>query len=355
MEDEPRSAGERFSRKQVCRILGFTQRQLSGWERMGLVQPRYCIELPHKSADGADEALAISEDNSPAIGSTQTGAKVPNPTREAFYSFDDIVALKRLVELHRSGVPPARLRMANEALKERQIEKPWSRLQIKNAGKDLVVHVAGGLMEPVTGQFLLEYSGREKPSGDAKLTVRPFKVSSRRSAAEKKIMAERFFAAALRCEERGAPAEKTIRAYQKALELNPEAIGAYINLGTIYYNLGQLDAAESCYQAALTLDAGYGLVHFNLGNVADERNDLHAARKCYEEAIRCEPSYPDPHYNLALVYEKLGLPGKARQCWLKYLKLDQSSHWAAFARLQLEKTPFRLVEPPAKKMTGEPS
>ncbi len=317
------SAGERFSRKQVCRILRLDERQLAAWERQGLVQP---------------SRPALRDD--PRLPAEQTGSQ------DCYYTFSDIVTLRTLLKLRLKGVPPARIRLAHAALKQMlaEVEKPWSELQIDESGKNVVVQFQGARLEPVSGQFLLEYT----PAVNEGNRIRPFRRTPPRKSQtpeERKAAAERFFLAGLRFEEAADPPEKAIRAYQKAIEMNPDAVGAFINLGTIYYNLGQLEAAESCYQSALCIDPGYGLVHFNLGNVADERNELQNARQCYEEAIRRDPGYPDPHYNLALVYEKLGFHGKARQQWLRYLQLDQQSQWASYARQQLERTPLRIIRP----------
>lgn len=331
MSESLDSAGERFGREQVCRILRLDERQLAAWERQGLLQPsRIPQDDPHPPAE---QAAA----NGPGHAAGQTCS-------DCYYTFSDIVTLKTLIKLRQSGVPPARIRLAHTALRQMlaEVEKPWSELQIKGSGKNVIVQFQGARLEPVTGQFLLEYA----PAANEGDRIRPFKRVGRRknyTSEEKKAVAERFFLAGLRYEETGGPSDKAIRAYQKAIEINPDAVGAYINLGTIYYNLGQLEAAESCYQSALSIDPGYGLVHFNLGNVADEKNDWQTARQFYEEAIRRDPAYPDPHYNLALVYEKLGFHGKARQQWLRYLKHDRQSQWASYARLQLEKTPLRII------------
>jgi len=335
MSEALHSASERFSREQVRRILRLSERQLVAWERQGLVQAK------REGGTGACHELAE--------GNRERGTS--RHAREArsavcYYTFSDIITLKTLLDLRRSGVPPARLRLAHAALKQKlaEVENPWSELQIKGEGKNLTVQFEGSIMEPITGQLLLDYASRNEQDG--KVRVQPFQRArdrKKRSLAEKRAIAERYFMAGLRYEEGGGPAEKAITAYQKAVEMNPQAVGAFINLGTIYYNLRQLEAAESCYQAALSIDPGYGLVHFNLGNVADEKNEYQKAREHYEEAIRRDPAYPDPHYNLALVYEKLGLHGKARQQWLWYLKLDQHSQWASHARQQLEKTPLRLI------------
>ena len=315
-------APEYFTRPQVRRILGLSESRLSAWERQGLVTPITPFAAgPDAPTNQAKEQIV--EGGPLRKGS---GRSVRAAAPGGCYTFSDLVALRKLLALRKSGVPPSRLRLANQSLRRKlaSVEQPWSQLQIQERGKHLVVQLPGARMEAVSGQFLLDYeSGLPPHSADAAVSkVHTFQRGEKkpRTAAQLSSIAERFFLAGLRYEECGAPPEKAIRAYQRAIEINPQAVGAYINLGTVYYNLGQMEAAESCYAAALSIDPDYGLVHFNMGNVADEHNDLPLARLHYETAIRLDPSYPDPHYNLALVYEKLRLHGQARRQWLSYLK-----------------------------------
>ena len=120
-------------------------------------------------------------------------------------------------------------------------------------------------------------------------------------------------------------------------------MGAFINLGTIYYHQGAFPEAKESYCAALALNPSSALVHFNLGNLLEEQGHLDAAQNHYEEAIRLDPAYPDPRFNLALVFEQLGRHGKACQQWRWYLRLDSESRWAAYARQRLEQVPLRVV------------
>ena len=265
---------------------------------------------------------------------------------ESVYTFSDLVSLRTLLQLRKEGVPPARIRSLHTALKEKLgvVERPWSELQVQKRGKRLLVHFQGTPLEPITGQLLLEYSPKDRTTTVRKLE-RPARPGGTRET-DGKIHADRFFRAGLRYEEREETLPKAIRAYQKALELDPRAAGAWINLGTLFYNLGKLDEAERCYRAILAFDSGHALAHFNLANVFDERKHWEKARRHYEEAIRLSPNSPDPHYNLALVYDQLGLHGRARQQWLEYLKHDPHSQWAVFARQQQEKTAWRLVPRP---------
>ena len=146
---------------------------------------------------------------------------------------------------------------------------------------------------------------------------------------------ERFFTAALRQEGLPGGLPKAIRGYRRAIELNPQALGALLNLGTLYYNQRLLPEAEQCYRAALQVNPRSSLAHFNMGNLADESGQPLKAIEHYEQAIALDAKYPDPRYNLALVYEKLGRHGQAWKNWRGYLKLDPDSKWAELARNRL--------------------
>jgi len=325
MSGAPQSVGQGYSRKQVLRMLGLSDRQLAAWERQGLVSPQ--------TPGGENPA-------NPGGGTARMGS-----AGQGMYTFSDLVSLRTLQQLRKEGVPSARIRSLHATLKEKLggIERPWSELQVQKRGKRLLVHFQGAPLEPLTGQLFLEYS--PKDSATVRKLERPAPASQRREV-DGKIEADRFFRAGLRYEEHKETLPKAIRAYQKAIELDARAAGAWINLGTVFYNLGKLEDAERCYRAVLAFDDRHALAHFNLANVFDERRQWDKARRHYEEAIRLSPNSPDPHYNLALVYDKLGLHGRARRQWVEYLKHDPHSQWAGFARQQLEKTAWRLVPRP---------
>ncbi|MGH9783092.1 MAG: tetratricopeptide repeat protein, partial [Terriglobia bacterium] len=271
MNRAPRPVGEHYSRKQVLRILGLSDRQLAAWERQGLVSPR----------SGA------SREDGPALPEGLVPSK--NAPEDRPFSFADLVSLRTLLQLRREGVSPARIRSFHAALKARLagIQKPWSELQVRKHGKRLCVQLEGAPLEPITGQFLLEYAPRHPTTAVRTLehparTAAPGEVSA-------ELRADRFFRAGLRYEECRETFPKAIRAYRRAIELDQRAAGAWVNLGTLYYNLGQLDEAERCYRAVLSFDPGYALAHFNLGNVFDERKEWKDARGHYEEAVRLSP------------------------------------------------------------------
>ena len=136
-------------------------------------------------------------------------------------------------------------------------------------------------------------------------------------------------------EEQGADDGAAIEAYRHALDLNPDAAGAWVNIGTLRYRRGELEPAERCYRQALNSSPNYPLAHFNLGNICEELSRFDEAINHYKLALRLQPSYADAHYNLALVFERRSEAMRAAKHWREYLQLDSTSPWARIARQQL--------------------
>ncbi|MBI4442307.1 MAG: tetratricopeptide repeat protein [Acidobacteria bacterium] len=330
MTIEPESSGW-YNRQQVLRIVGVSRRQLAAWERQGWVQPlRKAPNIPSLFGN--------------------TPSKVPyahhqprQPAEDFFYTFTDIVAMKALLKLRKNCIPVDHIRRALASLRAKMeaVDNPLAELPIRAQGRRLGVYFQGSYMDPVTGQLHLDFSF-EGRKGNIYLLQRE-RRATKLSEAATRASAEKFFRIGLHYEQHPKTWPEAIRAYRKAVVLNPKAVGALNNLGTLYYNQGNLDQAVTYYEAALAVDPDYGLLRFNLGNVFDERNEWDKARDCYEQAVRLDPSFADAHYNLALVYEKLGFHGRARQQWRLYVKLDPDSSWSPYARQQLLKTPLRIV------------
>jgi len=282
---------EEYSRQDVRRMLGVSEQQLRSWERHGLIP------------------------------------EVPT------FSFSDLIALKALQKLRENRIPPGNIGRALTALKKKlsHVERPLSELKIFSNGRTIAVQIAGQKMEALTGQMLFNFDASEL--GGLK-SFAP-KQAHDRGGAERQ--AEAYFQQGLALEETGVPIEKAIEAYNRAVELNPSAAGALVNLGTIYYRQRKYEAAEQHYQRAIEVDSNYPLAHYNLGNLYDEQGDLTRAEQHYTTALRLNPNYADAHFNLALLAERRGNFLNAVRHWKSYLKLDNSGTWANIARRQLEK------------------
>jgi len=253
------------------------------------------------------------------------------------YSFRELIALRTIGELRARRIPLRKIGRAVESLKQRLLEvrDPLAELKIFSDGRNIAVRVAGQNMEALTGQILFDFDTAELASVQS-LPPQPPPPPRERDS-------EACFQKGLFLEETGAPIEEAVDAYLQAVEYNPQAAGALVNLGTIRYRLRQFKEAEDYYTRALLADANYPLAHFNLGNLYDERGDLTKAHQCYEAALRINPRYGDAHFNLALLCERRGDVLRAVHHWKAYLKIDSTGNWAEIARRQLEKLRVALL------------
>ena len=276
---------DRFSSDEVQRVLGLTGKQLDYWERLRLVSPR-----------------------------KEQGNR--------FYDFGDLISLRTVKQLVEEGVPANRLRRALAALREKlaQVHAPLAELRVLSDGKDIVVERGGARLEPLSGQFVLNFETRE-------LNER-VRVIAGRSADE-------WLATALECEAEGKTRAQAIEAYDRALCVDPQRSDVLMNCGTLYYEDGNLEKASQYFRRALALDSENALAHYNLGSVLEEAGEVEAAREHLRQAVRLDPNYPDAHYNLAFVCEKLGACAEAKRHWEAYVRLDPAGPWCKYARQRL--------------------
>ena len=283
------SPKEEYSRADVRRKFGLSERQLRSWERQRLI---------------------------PAASS---------------YSFSDLIAFQTLIKLRENKISSREILRALESLREKLgwVKQPLSELRVVSDGGRIAVQLSGQKMEAISGQILFDFDAREL--GGIKSFPKP------RPKTNRSHESEAWFQKGLELEESGAPVEDAVDAYRKVLDLNPGAAGALVYLGTIYYRLHKFQEPEKYYLAAIEADPEYPLAQFNLGNLYDEQGRIPEAVEFYRRALDLNPQYADAHFNLALLCERLGESMKAVHHWKAYLKLDRSGQWAEIARHQLER------------------
>jgi tetratricopeptide (TPR) repeat protein len=278
-------ATDRFSSENVRRILGLTARQLDYWDRLRLVSPK-------------------------------------KEQENRFYDFRDLIGLRTVKQLVEEGVPANRLRRALAALREKlvQVQAPLTELRILSDGKDVIVERHGARLEPLSGQFVLNFQTRDL---DEKVRV----IAERN--------ADEWLALALEYEADKKTRTEAMDAYDRALRVDPAKIDALLNCGTLHYEDGNFEKASEYFGRAISAQPDSALAYFNLGSVLEEMGDVDAARKHLRQAVRLDPDYPDAQYNLAYVCEKLGASAEAREHWQAYLKLDPVGPWSNYARQRL--------------------
>jgi tetratricopeptide (TPR) repeat protein len=279
---------DRFSPEDVQRIVGLTGKQLEYWERLRLVSP-------HKEKGNR------------------------------YYNFRDLIGLRTVKQLVEEGVPPGRLRHALAALREKlsHVQAPLAELRVLSDGKDILVEHDGARLEPVSGQFALNFETSELRERVRVMTPKPGPN------------ADDWLATALEYEADGQTRVDAIEAYDQALCIDPQKLDALLNCGTLLYEEGNLKKAAEYFTRALQIEPQNALAHFNLGSVLEEVGRLEAARIHLRQAVSLDPNYPDAHYNLAFVCEKLRAHQEARRHWEAYVRLDPGSPWCGYARQRL--------------------
>lgn len=276
-----------FERSDLLRILRITARQLSGWQRAGLI--------------------AVSDS----------------------FSFFDLLQVKKVRDLRAKRVKSATILASLQAMQARVagMENPFLEAGSFSVGSRVAFRTEGRALEPIDGQFVMDFAD----SGQVVETTASFRpISAPQSVAE-------LFARGVALEEDPATAEEAIGNYKKVLKLDPDYAPAHINLGTLYYNQSDYELAEEHYLKAIEADSRYALAYFDLGNVLDETQRLPEAIAAYKAALQLAPTYADAHYNLALAYERSRQPRLALKHWRSYLKLDAQGPWAVHARAQYRK------------------
>lgn len=261
------------------------------------------------------------------------------PAAEIF-SFGDLIALRAFKALRENRIPSKKIGRALESIKHLLPGVPLAEMRLLPDGRRIAVQLAGERMEPITGQLLFNFD----PAQSAVKTLAPRPAPPEQRERD----AEIWFQRGLAMEETGAPIEHAIEAYEKAIDLNPNAAGALVNLGTIDYRRGKLRSAEQYYQRAATVDPNYALAQFNLGNLYDELGNATGAQKHYHRALELNPDYADAHFNLALLMERNGDIMAAVRHWKSYLRFDNTSSWAEIARRELDKLKQNAVIPGIK-------
>ncbi len=93
--------------------------------------------------------------------------------------------------------------------------------------------------------------------------------------------------------------EEAEKYYRKALFLNPNNAGAWVNLGLqVYETRGAIDLAQNCYENALQVKPDFSVALYNLGRIQEMRKRENEADSLYSRAISVNPLFVPAYINL---------------------------------------------------------
>jgi tetratricopeptide (TPR) repeat protein len=272
-----------YSTREVAKLLGMSETEVRGYVRSGFLSP-------------------------------ERGTR-----RQLRFSFADLVFLRTAHGLASAGVAPRRIRAALRRLRGQLPDgRPLTAVRIAVEGSRIVVEDGARRWQPESGQILFDFGVSDLAKRTAPLVRRAFR-EARKAGSE--FSAENWYEWA--CDlEPGSPDEAR-RAYERALELNPEHVDARVNLGRLLHETGNPAAAEPHYRRALTARPDDATASFNLGVALEDLGRPEEALAAYERALEIDPDNADAHFNAAALAERLGRATEAIQHLRTYRRLTR--------------------------------
>jgi len=233
------------------------------------------------------------------------------PRRAWRFSFQDLIVLRTAQALAAAKVPRQRITRSVKALRRHLPESmPLCGLSICAVADRVVVKEGASRWQAESGQYLLAFEG-DPVAGSLNVIER----KPAHSTLSGHAWLERGMA--LEDDDPGAAAE----AYRQAIAADARLIDAYINLGWLLHEAGQLDDAERIYRDGILACGEDALLFYNLGVLLEDLERKREAVQAYESALRGDPRLADCHYNLALLCEELERPQQAIRHMAQYRRL----------------------------------
>lgn len=93
---------------------------------------------------------------------------------------------------------------------------------------------------------------------------------------------------------------EAIRAWTKAVILNPDNAAGYVGLGRALITKGRIDEAQAAYKTSLGIDPKNADTHMRLGNLYEMQNRMDDAMASWKESLKLNPRNAEAHSRLAV-------------------------------------------------------
>lgn len=226
------------------------------------------------------------------------------------FTFQDLALLRTMRRLLGAAVPPRQalttLTELQRGLALRQDGKTLAGLPLAANGDAIVLREGDAMWDARNGQGHLDFGPRRAAGKVVAMGKRAASAGPKAAqpdeaeAAPDQLDSDDWYNLALDFEET-APS-KAAPAYRRAIAINPANADAHVNLGRLCQVQGDLKRAKRHYQMALHAMPEHQLALYNMGTVFDELDEPDAALGYYGQA----PDVPDAHYNTARIFEMRG-------------------------------------------------
>lgn len=120
--------------------------------------------------------------------------------------------------------------------------------------------------------------------------------------------------------------DDAIKALERCIEIDDQANQPMINLGAIYFGMGNLEKAQELNEQAIRVQPDLSAqAHANLGLIWQQRNELEKSIEAYERAIQYDPKLATVWMNLTSVLTMKGEDERALKSARKAVELEPDS------------------------------
>lgn len=118
-----------------------------------------------------------------------------------------------------------------------------------------------------------------------------------------------------------AAANRAALVAENVASLKPKNPLIRFNLGNVYREMGDLEAARGEWEKAVELDPGYSEAYNNLGIYYQLRGDYPEAIEMFERSLEQNPFNTETYYNAGSVYEAMGETAKAKEYYARFMEM----------------------------------
>ncbi|MBL8265013.1 tetratricopeptide repeat protein, partial [Steroidobacter sp.] len=244
------------------------------------------------------------------------------PKRQLQFSFQDLIVLRAARALLEAKISRRRINRSLEDLRRHLPEQmPLSGLSISAIGDRVVVRDGQNHFQVDDGQYVL---GLDVSVENGVIRVVEHKETvAAPTKTPPAATADDWFDKALKLED--ADARSAQAAYEKVVELEPDYVSAWINLGRLLHARHDEKKAEVVYRRGIQECGTNPVLMFNLGVVLEDLDRIDDAIEAYQTVLTEDPSLADAHFNLARLYEVQGKEQHAIRHLGQYRRLMSST------------------------------